>query len=82
MIAPRSTPSEYSLPGLMASVRPIRAAGHRWFNSLPVSQAIQCLTDAGIDPDRAAQVAGQRPLTGDETDALLAACAHPIGPPP
>ena len=26
MMAPRSTPSEYSLPGLMASVRPIRAS--------------------------------------------------------
>jgi allantoicase len=39
-----------------------RAAGYRWFNSLPAPQAIQCLTDAGIDPDRAAQVTGQRPL--------------------
>ena len=26
MMAPRSTPSEYSLPGLMASVRPILAS--------------------------------------------------------
>jgi allantoicase len=52
-----------------------RAAGLRWFNSLPAAQAIQCLTGAGIDPDRAAQVTGQRPLTGDETGALLAAGA-------
>lgn len=52
-----------------------RAAGLRWFNSLPAPQAIQCLTDAGIDPDRAAQVTGQRPLAGDETDPLLAAGA-------
>jgi allantoicase len=40
-----------------------RAAGYRWFNSLPAPQAIQCLTDTGIDPDRAAQVTRQRPLT-------------------
>jgi allantoicase len=52
-----------------------RAAGLRWFNSLPAAQAIRCLTGAGIDPDRAAQVTGQRPLTGDETGALLAAGA-------
>jgi allantoicase len=42
-----------------------RAAGYRWFNSLPVLQAIQCLTDGGIDPDRAARVTGQRPLAED-----------------
>ncbi len=40
-----------------------RAAGHRWFNSLPAPQAIQCLTAAGIDPDRAADLAARRPLT-------------------
>jgi allantoicase len=40
-----------------------RAVGYRWFNSLPAPQAIQCLTAAGIDPDRAAQVTAQRPLT-------------------
>jgi allantoicase len=39
------------------------AAGHRWFNSLPAPQAIQCLTAAGIDPDRAADLAARRPLT-------------------
>jgi allantoicase len=42
-----------------------RAAGYRWFNSLPALQATQCLTGAGIDPDRAAQVTGQRPLAED-----------------
>jgi allantoicase len=40
-----------------------RAAGHRWFNSLPAPQAIQCLTAAGIDPDRAADLAARPPLT-------------------
>jgi allantoicase len=25
-----------------------RAAGYRWFNSLPPGQAAQCLTDAGV----------------------------------
>ena len=49
-----------------------RAAGLRWFNSLPAPQAIQCLTNAGLPPDRAAQLAGQRPLTADATpDPLL-----------
>jgi allantoicase len=40
-----------------------RAAGYRWFNSLSAPQAIQCLTAAGIDPDRAADLAARRPLT-------------------
>jgi allantoicase len=40
-----------------------RTAGHRWFNSLPAPQAIQYLTAAGIDPDRAADLAARRPLT-------------------
>jgi len=42
-----------------------RAAGYRWFNSLPAPQAEQCLRQAGIDPAHAAR----RPLsehTGDE----------------
>jgi allantoicase len=39
-----------------------RAAGYRWFNSLPVTQAVQCLTDAGMGPDLAAELAGRRPL--------------------
>jgi allantoicase len=44
-----------------------RVAGYRWFNSLPAPQAIQCLTNAGLSPDRAAQLTGQRPLTSDAT---------------
>lgn len=39
-----------------------RAAGYRWFNSLPATQAMQCLVDAGLGPDLAADVAGRRPL--------------------
>ena len=39
-----------------------RVAGYRWFNSLPASQAVQCLADAGMEPDLAADVAGRRPL--------------------
>ncbi len=38
-------------------------AGYRWLNSLPPSQAVRCLTDAGLAPDLAADVASQRPLT-------------------
>jgi len=39
-----------------------RAAGYRWFNSLPAAQTAQCLTDAGMDPDLAVGVAARRPL--------------------
>ena len=39
-------------------------AGYRWFNSLPVGQAVRCLTGAGLPPGLAGDVAGQRPLTG------------------
>jgi len=39
-----------------------RAAGYRWFNSLPASQALQCLADAGLSAEVAATVAAQRPL--------------------
>ncbi len=39
-----------------------RRAGYRWFNSLPASQARECLADAGLPADVAADVAGQRPL--------------------
>jgi allantoicase len=39
-----------------------RAAGYRWFNSLPAAQAVRCLTDAGMDPGLAAAAAGRRPL--------------------
>jgi allantoicase len=46
-----------------------RAAGLRWFNSLPAPQAIQCLANAGLPPDRAAQLTSQRPLTADAASA-------------
>jgi allantoicase len=39
-----------------------RAAGYRWFNSLPTAQAVHCLAGAGIQPEPAAGIAGQRPL--------------------
>jgi allantoicase len=39
-----------------------RRAGYHWFNSLPASQALLCLADAGLPEDIAAGVAGQRPL--------------------
>jgi allantoicase len=39
-------------------------AGCRWLNSLPAGQAVRCLTGAGLAPDMADDVAGQRPLTG------------------
>jgi allantoicase len=41
-----------------------RQAGYRWLNSLPAAQAVRCLTGAGLAPDMADDVAGQRPLTG------------------
>ena len=39
-----------------------RAAGYRWFNSLPTAQAVQCLVAAGLDPSAAADLAARRPL--------------------
>jgi allantoicase len=39
-----------------------RAAGYRWFNSLPAPHAVQCLLEAGLPPARAAELAAQRPL--------------------
>jgi allantoicase len=39
-----------------------RAAGYRWFNSLPAAQVVRCLTGAGVEPDLAAGMAGRRPL--------------------
>lgn len=39
-------------------------AGYRWLNSLPQDQAVRCLVDTGLEPGLAADVAGQRPLTG------------------
>ena len=40
-----------------------RTAGYRWFNALPASQAVQCLTDAGLSAEVAAAVVAQRPLS-------------------
>jgi allantoicase len=42
-----------------------RAAGYRWFNSLPISQAVQCLTETGMSPDLAMEIERQRPLNED-----------------
>jgi allantoicase len=39
-----------------------RSAGYRWLNALPAGQAVRCLTDAGLPPDVAAELAGRRPL--------------------
>ena len=39
-----------------------RLAGDRWFNSLPASQALQCLAEAGLPAETAAAVVAQRPL--------------------
>jgi allantoicase len=49
---------------LIGSIEPEarRAAGYRWFNSLPAAQAVQCLLGSGLDPGLAAEIAGQRPL--------------------
>ena len=42
-----------------------RAAGYRWFNSLPAAHAVQVLAEAGLIPDHAAELAAQRPLPED-----------------
>jgi allantoicase len=39
-----------------------RAAGYRWFNSLPAAQAVQCLVDTGMSSDPATKIERQRPL--------------------
>jgi allantoicase len=39
-----------------------RAAGYRWFNSLPDAQAVQCLVETGMSPDLALEIERQRPL--------------------
>jgi allantoicase len=56
---------------LIGSIDPAarRAAGYRWFNSLPAAQAVRCLTDAGTEPDLAAGLAGRRPLAEGWPDA-------------
>jgi allantoicase len=47
-----------------------RAAGFRWFNSLPSTQAQGCLEAAGVSSDIAAAVAERRPLTERWPDTL------------
>jgi len=47
-----------------------RRAGYRWLNSLPADQAVRCLTGAGLAPEVAAEVAGRRPLRGDDSGAV------------
>ena len=42
-----------------------RAAGYRWFNSLPAGQAARCLTGAGVRAAHAATVVAQRPLSAN-----------------
>jgi allantoicase len=42
-----------------------RAAGYRWFNSLPAAQARHCLSGAGMGPDLAADLARRQPLAAD-----------------
>jgi allantoicase len=44
-----------------------RAAGYRWFNSLPTRQAIDCLANAGVPAGLAPAIAGQRPLSQDQS---------------
>jgi allantoicase len=39
-----------------------RAAGYRWFNSLPTVQAVQCLVETGMSSDLAVEIERQRPL--------------------
>jgi allantoicase len=39
-----------------------RAAGYRWFNSLPAAQAVQCLAGTGMSPGLATEIERQRPL--------------------
>jgi allantoicase len=39
-----------------------RAAGYRWFNSLPAPQAVRCLVETGMNADLATKIERQRPL--------------------
>jgi len=57
---------------LIGSIDPAarRAAGYRWFNSLPAAQVVPCLTEAGMEPDLAAGVAGRRPLAEGWPDGM------------
>src|SRR5262249_47329576 len=39
-----------------------RAAGYRWFNSLPVTQAVTVLVASGVPNDAAVELSSMRPL--------------------
>jgi allantoicase len=43
-------------------------AGYRWFNSLPASQALLCLANAGLAAETAAAVVARRPLPPEWLD--------------
>src|ERR1022692_3110827 len=58
-----------------------RRAGYRWFNSLPASQALLCLAQAGLPADTAASVAGQRPLPAEWLDRFRSPGAPRAGEP-
>ena len=49
---------------MIGSIDARRAAplASRSFHSLPTAQAVHCLVGAGIQPESAAEIAGQRPL--------------------
>jgi allantoicase len=47
-----------------------RAAGYRWFNSLPAAQAVECLVAAGLRPELAGEAARRRPLAGNWPEDL------------
>jgi allantoicase len=49
---------------LIGSIEPEarRAAGYRWFNSLPAAQALQCLQGIGLEAGLARELAARRPL--------------------
>lgn len=53
-----------------------RAAGYRWFNSLPASQAMTVLADAGLSAAPAADLLVQRPLSAGW---VRSAGPHPSG---
>jgi allantoicase len=48
-----------------------RDAGYLWANSLPAEHAVECLTDAGISPDLAAEIERARPLACDWVSRMI-----------
>ena len=48
----------------IGSIDPLarKLAGYRWFNALPMAQAVRVLTAAGVAMDAAAAIAAARPL--------------------